>query len=156
MNDVRWLTDEEQRIWRQWVTVISRLPAVLGQVLQAEHGISLQDYEVFVALSESPNDSMRVTALASFLGWERSRLSHHLTRMAKRGLVERRECSEDGRGAYIRLTPEGRARVDAAAPTHVESVRRYMLDALGSDDLAHLDAITSRMLDVLPAAGTRD
>lgn len=156
MANVRWLSAGEQRIWRQWIAVTTRLPSVLGQALQSAHGISLQDYEVFVALSEAPDGGMRVSALASFLGWERSRLSHHLSRMAKRGLIERRECTEDGRGAYVTLTSQGCELVRAAAPTHVESVRHYMLDALGDGQLEQLDAITSRMLKVLPDAGTRE
>lgn len=151
----RWLNDSEQHVWRQWLALASALPAVLGQQLQQECGISLPDYEIFVALSEAPEPAVRISALADIVGWERSRLSHHLTRMEKRGLVARRECSEDGRGAYVTLTPEGRSRLEAAAPVHVAGVRSAFFDRLGGDDIAALDRITTAILaglDAEPAA----
>lgn len=145
----RWLTDHEQRVWRQWLAVNSDLPAYLGQRLQQEFGISHQDYTIFVTLSEAGTPAVRISALADLVGWERSRLSHHLTRMEKRGLVERRECTEDGRGAYVMLTDSGRSTLEEAAPMHVESVRAAMFDRLDAADLAALDRITSKIISGL-------
>jgi DNA-binding MarR family transcriptional regulator len=145
----RWLTDDEQRVWRQWLALSAELPAYLGQQLQQEFGISHQDYTIFVTLSEAPEPALRISAVAELVGWERSRLSHHLTRMEKRGLVERRECTEDGRGAYVMLTPLGRETLERAAPSHVETVRQVLFDRLDEADVAALGRITSKILDGL-------
>ncbi len=142
----RWLSDEEQRVWRQWLAASSRLSAHLGQHLQQEFGISNQDYTIFVTLSEAPEPAVRISVLAELIGWERSRLSHHLTRMEKRGLIERRECKEDGRGAFVLLTPKGINTLEQAAPSHVESVRTAVFDRLDGSDLADLDRITTNIL----------
>lgn len=145
----RWLTQGEQRVWRQWLAVTSELPAYLGQQLQQQFGISHQDYTIFVTLSEASEPALRISAVAELVGWERSRLSHHLTRMEKRGLVERRECTEDGRGAYVMLTPLGRSTLDKAAPAHVESVREVLFDRLDDAEVAELGRITGIILDGL-------
>ncbi|GAE81704.1 MarR-family transcriptional regulator [Cutibacterium acnes JCM 18920] len=84
------------------------MPAVLNRQLSRDSQLSVQDFEVLVRLSETDGGDMRVVALAEHMGWERSRLSHHLTRMEKRGLIERRVCCSDGRGAIIHLTDQAR------------------------------------------------
>jgi DNA-binding MarR family transcriptional regulator len=94
---------------------------------------------------------MRVLELARALGWEKSRLSHQLTRMQQRGLVERSNCSEDRRGAFVVLTERGRATVETAAPRHVESVRRYMFDELRPDQVSALGEIAQRVIALLDA-----
>jgi DNA-binding MarR family transcriptional regulator len=81
--------------------------------------------------------------------WEKSRLSHHLTRMEQRGLVERRECPTDARGAFINLTPAGRRAIEGAAPQHVEAVREHFVDLLTEDEIDVLTRITDRVLDRL-------
>ncbi|QQS00917.1 MAG: MarR family transcriptional regulator [Austwickia sp.] len=140
-----WLDDNEQRIWRQWLDVATALPAALGADLAA-HGLSLPDYGVLVALSESPDHAQRVLALAERLGWERSRASHHLTRMEKRDLVRRTCCPDDARGQLVTATPEGLDRLRAAAPDHVAGVRRYLFDGLDAADVAALDRITAGII----------
>ncbi len=145
----RWLTQGEQKVWRQWLAVTSELPAHLGQQLQQQFGISHQDYTIFVTLSEASESALRISAVAELVGWERSRLSHHLTRMEKRGLVERRECAEDGRGAYVMLTPLGRSTLEKAAPSHVESVREVLFDRLDDAEVAQLGRITGIILEGL-------
>ena len=102
-----WLDDHQQRVWRLWLEVSTTLPAVLNRQLSRDSQLSVQDFEVLVRLSETDGGDMRVVALAEHMGWERSRLSHHLTRMEKRGLIERRVCCSDGRGAIIHLTLVG-------------------------------------------------
>ncbi|WBB80712.1 MarR family transcriptional regulator [Micromonospora sp. WMMD882] len=151
----RWLDDDEQHAWRAWLRLQSRLTAHLGRQLQQESGLSLADYEVLVQLSESPDDRLRPYALQELLDWEQSRLSHHLSRMQRRGLVEREECPSDRRGAFVVLTAAGRAAIEAAAPGHVAAVRAFFLDHLDRDELRTLGRLTSRVVTRLDAAAGR-
>ena len=144
-----WLDDAQQAVWRRWLAVQARLPAALHRQLTDDAGLSLQDFDVLVALTDVPEARLRVSELATALQWERSRLSHHVKRMEKRGLVEREECVDDGRGAYVVLTGAGRAAITAAAPEHVRTVRRLLFDALDDDDLVALDRITGKVLQRL-------
>jgi DNA-binding MarR family transcriptional regulator len=141
-----WLDDAQQSLWRQWLAVQARLPAALHRRLLADSGLSLPDFDVLVQLTDVADGRLRVLELATALQWERSRLSHHVKRMEARGLVEREECVDDGRGAYVVLTEAGRAAITAAAPDHVRTVRRLVFDALDESDLRALDRITSRVL----------
>lgn len=150
---VRWLTDREQQAWRAFLTMQDRLNARLNREMQDNSGLSSADFAVLVPLSEHPDGRMRVLELARGLRWEKSRLSHQLTRMQQRGLVERSNCSEDRRGAFIVLTDQGREAVEAAAPAHVESVRRYLFDALTAEQVDSLHAIASATVDRLEQAG---
>jgi len=104
---------------------------------------------VLVQLSEHADARLRVVGLAEALQWERSRLSHHVTRMAGRGLVEREECADDGRGAFVVLTDAGRAAIERAAPGHVRTVRRLVFDALSEQEVDALAGITAKVLAAL-------
>ena len=137
-SDVRWLTAEEERVWRRWLTLNARLSATLHRELQDDAGLSMPDFEVLVHLTDSPEGRIRVTDLARLLQWERSRVSHHVTRMERRRLVQRVECAEDGRGAFIVITPQGRAAIEQAAPGHVNTVRRLVFDALSPEESGFL------------------
>ena len=128
----RWLDAREQQAWRAYLDMHALLMARLNREMQVESGISISDFSVLVPLSEHPDGRTRILELARALGWEKSRLSHQLTRMQQRGLIERSNCSEDRRGAFVVLTPTGRATVEEAAPRHVESVRRYLFDELSA------------------------
>jgi len=147
-----WLDDRQQQAWRAWLAMGSRLPAALNRQLQRDSDLSLQDFDVLVQLTDVEDGRVRVSALAAALGWERSRLSHHVTRMERRGLVAREECGDDGRGAFVVLTPEGRAAIEAAAPGHVRTVRSLVFDALTPAEVASLEAITSKVLGRLEDA----
>lgn len=144
-----WLTDNEQRVWRQWLSVQARFPAALNRQLQSDHQLSLQDFDVLVHLSEAPEGQLRISALAEQLRWEQSRLSHHLRRMEQRGLVRRAPCTEDARGFYAILTESGAARLLAAAPGHVATVRRHLFDRLSPAHVTALDEITAAILGSL-------
>ncbi len=144
-----WLDDREQQLWRRWLRLSTELPQQLHRELQADAGLSLQDFEVLVQLTEAPEPRLRVTELAAALAWEKSRTSHHVTRMQGRGLVVREDCDDDARGAFVVLTPEGRRAIEAAAPGHTHAVRRLLLDALSPADTARLSAILGRVLDHL-------
>src|SRR3954462_12778902 len=103
----RWLDAEEQAAWRAYLNMNALVTARLNKEMQDETGVSISDFSVLVALSEHPEGRMRVLELAPALGWEKSRLSHQLTRMQQRGLVERSNCSEDRRGGVLGLLRHG-------------------------------------------------
>ena len=145
-SDFRWLTAEEERVWRRWLTLNARLSATLQRELQDDAGLSTQDYEVLVHLTDNPEGRMRVTDLARLMQWERSRVSHHVTRMERRRLVQRVECAEDGRGAFVVITPQGRAAIEQAAPGHVNTVRRLVFDALTTEEVDAFATIIEKAL----------
>lgn len=155
MSEARWLRGVEHDAWRGWVEVGSRLEERLNRQLQHDSGLSSADYEVLVNLSEAEEGRLRSFQLGALIRWEKSRLSHHLTRMEKRGLIAREECPTDGRGAYVVLTPAGRSAIEAAAPLHVEEVRRLFVDLLTQEQLAQLVDITGTVLEVLRAQPDR-
>jgi DNA-binding MarR family transcriptional regulator len=150
------LTRAEQSAWRAYLDMNTRLAARLNRELQEQSGLSIADFSVLVQLSEHVDGRMRVLELARALRWEKSRLSHQLTRMQQRGLVDRSHCSEDRRGAFIVLTERGRAAVEDAAPRHVESVRRYLFDGLQPDEVQALESIARAVLQRLDADGSAD
>lgn len=147
MTDVTpWLDDEQQRIWRSFVRVVGQLPVALGRDLQSHSELSNADFEVLVVLTDVPEGRLRASELASTMTWDRSRLSHHIKRMEARGLIERRECPEDGRGAFVTITEAGRRAIEKAAPGHVREVRRLVVDALTPEELRQLGAIMDKVL----------
>lgn len=141
----RWLTPAEQRAWRSYLAVHFRLDGRLSRLLQAESGLSGPDYAVLVGLTDTPDGRHRLLDLARSVEWEKSRMSHHVTRMEKRGLVAREECIEDGRGAWVVITPAGREAIEAAAPRHVEAVRRLFLDHMTPTELDLLTRVFERV-----------
>ncbi len=147
----RWLTEEEQRAWRGLLRMTSQLNARMNRQLQNDYGMSLADYDVLVVLSEAPAGRLRVFEITDALAWEQSRVSHHLARMQRRGLIAREECAADARGAFVVLTETGRAAIERAAPAHVETVRELVFDGLSPDQLAALTAVTSGVLERLQA-----
>lgn len=148
MDEVRWLTESEERAWRALQFMQMRLEGELAHQLAAESGLSYSDYAVLVALTDQPEGRMRLFELAGVLGWEKSRLSHHITRMVGRGLVAKERCDIDRRGAYVVATSRGRKELEAAAPGHVAAVRRLFIDQLTPHQL---DAIGDAAETVLAA-----
>jgi DNA-binding MarR family transcriptional regulator len=118
----------------------AQLTGELSRRLAADSSLSFPDYEVLVALTDHPEGRLRLYQLADRLGWEKSRLSHQVRRMAERGLVSRERCVDDRRGFFVATTPLGRREIAAAAPDHVEAVRALFIKPLTA---AHLEAITS-------------
>jgi DNA-binding MarR family transcriptional regulator len=145
----RWLDAEQQKAWRGWLDLNAQLSAALHRHLQATSGLSLPDYDVLVALTDVPDRSLRMYELGSRLGWEKSRVSKQVSRMAARGLVARRECADDRRGAFVDLTDLGLAAIQAAAPAHVEIVRRLVFDVLSGTQVRSLAAISAALLERL-------
>jgi DNA-binding MarR family transcriptional regulator len=134
-----WLTDEQQRIWRDYLTVTSRLQTAMHRQLQQQCELSLPDYDVLVALSE--RGAMRMHELADVLAWEQSRLSHQLRRMRGRGLVVRHGADDDRRGATVELTDLGRGELTAAAPGHAELVRSVVFDGVPAAQMRAFGAV---------------
>ena len=149
MTETRWLDERERRAWRGYLTMHARLVARLHRQLQQDSGLSLADFYVLVQLTDRPEPRMRVGELGQALQWEKSRLSHHLGRMQRRGLVAREDCPDDARGAYILLTDQGRTAIEQAAPKHVDMVRELVFDALTADQVDALASIAGRILDKL-------
>jgi DNA-binding MarR family transcriptional regulator len=149
------LSERELRAWRAFFQMQEVLRSRIEQQLQAGSGLSNADYTVLVALSEAPGGRLRAYELSHELGWEKSRLHHQLTRMCKRGLVERR--SGASRAMYAVITTEGRTALERAAPSHAQEVRRLVIDRLTAVQIDHLAEISHAILDHLqtdhPAVG---
>jgi DNA-binding MarR family transcriptional regulator len=145
-----WLSDREQLAWRAMITMWTRLNAALAREMASESDLSMADFSVLVALTDECGDRIRAFSLAEALQWEKSRLSHQLARMEKRGLIQRHGCAEDGRGQWVGATAAGRAAIEAAAPAHVAAVRRLFLDGLTEeqvDTLAEIARVALLQID---------
>lgn len=146
----RWLTAEEMRAWLGLQTVIALLPSALDAQLRRDHDLSHYEYLLLAMLSEAPERTLRMSALAGLTDATLPRLSHVVNRLERRGLVERSPDPTDRRATLARLTEEGWATVVAAAPGHVETVRRHVFDLLSSQQvtqLAEIVAVMARDLD---------
>ena len=143
---MRWLDAGQQRAWRAWLDAHAHLSARLNRELQASSGLSLTDYDVLVHLTDVPEGRLRAFELAEGLQWEKSRVSRQVARMAERGLVAKEAAPEDGRGAYVTLTPAGRRAIEEAAPAHVELVRRLLFDGLNAAQVRALENIASSVV----------
>lgn len=149
----RWLTDEERVAWVRLAAVLELLPGVLDSQLRRDAGLSHFEYFVLAMLSEAPDRTLRMTALAARTNATLPRLSHVVRRLEDRGLVRRSPCPEDGRATNAHLTEGGWAAVVAAAPGHVENVRRSVLDALDDEQVGQLAALTEAILGRLDPDG---
>src|SRR4051794_31381547 len=119
----RWLDDEQQAAWVRLIAVVELLPGVLDSQLRRDAGLSHFEYFLLAMLSEAPERTLRMTALAVRTNATLPRLSHVVRRLEERGLVERFPCPEDGRATNARLTKDGWAKVVETAPGHVATVR---------------------------------
>ncbi|NUW33474.1 MarR family transcriptional regulator [Nonomuraea sp. SMC257] len=137
----RWLDDDEQRTWRNFVAATQLLYAALDRQLQRDSAMPHTYYVILVGLSEAPERRMRMSELATWAQSSQSRLSHAVARLEERGWVRRERCPEDGRGNFAVLTDEGFAALAAAAPGHVEEVRRSLFDVLDPEQIRALDDI---------------
>lgn len=138
-------TTAELRIWREFIETVEALTWRLSSRLQSESALSPGDYQVLLALSEADERRMRPSELAAVIGWERSRLSHHLGRMEKRGLISRDPCAADGRGAEVVLASHGSDCFRRATIPHLRAVRELFVDALSPQQLAAADDIASTL-----------
>ncbi|MFI2367683.1 MarR family winged helix-turn-helix transcriptional regulator [Streptomyces sp. NPDC018833] len=138
-------TREELRIWREFVETTEALRTILTTRLQDNTGLSPGDYTILLALSEAEQGRLRSSDLAVVIGWERSRLSHHLGRMERRGLILREKSATDSRGADILLTPAGAKAFNAATVPQLRAVRELFIDALSPEQLAAAGEIAAAL-----------
>ena len=153
MGTTRWLNEEELRAWQGLQLMQHRLDGELARQLATNSGLSYQDYTVLVGLTSSEGDSLRLYELGQFLGWEKSRLSHHITRMVNRGLVAKQRCDTDGRGWTVLITELGQQEIEAAAPGHAEAVRELFIDRLSP---AQLESVATAAEIVLAGLEDKD
>jgi DNA-binding MarR family transcriptional regulator len=151
----RWLDPEQERAWRRYRRMRTLLDLQIARDLKRDSGLSEPDYDVLSTLSESPDGSWRAREFAARLLWSTSRLAHQIRRMEQRGLVQRRGTGEDARGAVVALTEQGWAALRAAAPPHVASVRRNLIDLLTPAEVRALDEIASKVIDNLRGTQSR-
>jgi len=145
-SDTTWLDDAQGHAWRSLLQMHTQLMARLGRQLQTDSELSMADFDVLVQLTDIADGRLRVLELAKALQWEKSRLSHHLGRMVRRGLIVREDCPNDRRGSFVAITPLGREAIEAAAPRHVETVRRLVFDGLTPEQVATLAALSDEVL----------
>src|SRR5260370_25764588 len=146
MEETRWLTPGEQREWRSfltaWQTLFSAIDAQLARDARIPHGY----YEILVRLSETPGQALRMTQLAEASTSSKSRLSHAVARLEQRGWVRRTNSPTDRRGQIAQLTDEGFASLAAAAPRHVEQVRRSLIDQLTPGQIEQLPEVSEAIV----------
>lgn len=145
----RWLTNDQQGHWRAWLTASKGLTDQLSRELQEQHGLTITDYEILVRLSESENNSIRMSDLATKTLLSRSRLSHQVDRMESAGLIERQTCADDRRGQLAVLTKVGSKALAVAAPDHVMGVRKHLVDLLSDEEYQALGSAAKKIADHL-------
>ena len=138
-------TRQELATWRAFIETSEQLRSALAARLQADTGLSPSDYAVLLALHDVEDHRLRSSVLATRISWQRSRLSHHLGRMERRGLIDREECSTDSRGAEIVLTAAGLEAFRAATVPHLRAIRELFVDALTPDQLDAAQDITAAL-----------
>ncbi|MGW5707372.1 MarR family winged helix-turn-helix transcriptional regulator [Amycolatopsis japonica] len=149
MSEPRWLSDEEQKVWRDFSVATRMLQAHLEGQLQHEAGMPHTYYEVLVALSEAPERRLRMSELADARKASRSRLSHAVARLEANGWVRRESCPTDKRGSWAVLTADGFAALEEAAPGHVAAVRESLFDPLTPEQVKALGEISAAVLERL-------
>jgi DNA-binding MarR family transcriptional regulator len=146
----RWLSEEEQRTWRLFLQACQSVFAATSAQLVRDSGLPHGYYEILVHLSEAPDRALRMTQLARASTYSKSRLSHAVARLEERGWVQRLDCATDRRGQIAQLTGEGFAALAAAAPGHVEQVRRSLMDVLTPEQVRQLGEISAAIIAAGP------
>ena len=137
MTKARWLDDTQQQAWRSLLVLVNRGLPELERSLK-RHDLLVVHYSILVALSDAPDDTMRLSDLADAANLSQSRLTHRLRVLTERGDVSIQPDPADGRGKRATLTKDGRALLEAVAPIHVEDVQRIFFDHLNPTETAHL------------------
>ena len=151
--ETRWLDDEEIAAWTRFIAVVELLPGALDSQLRRDAGLTHFEYFTLAMLSEAPERTLRMTALATRTNATLPRLSHVVSRLETRGLVEREACTDDRRATDVRLTTTGWAAIVAAAPGHVATVRELVVDALTGAQVRQLGEISDALLERLDPSG---
>ena len=145
----RWLDEDEQRTWRNFLATSELLYAALDRQLQRDAGIAHASYVVLAMLSEAPGRSLRMSDLAARANSSPSRLSHAVARLQERGWIRREPAPKDGRGTVAVLTDAGWDMLVATAPGHVAAVREHLFDRLTPDQVRCLGEVCAAVLDGL-------
>jgi DNA-binding MarR family transcriptional regulator len=145
----RWLDDRQQRSWRSFLSGVTLLMDRIDRDMREKHGLSLAEYELLVRLSEAPQHHLRMAELAHSVKNSRSRITHTIRRLEDAGFVVRRACASDGRGVQAVLTDDGYAKLVAAAPDHVDTVRDSLIDVVAAQDLEVIGRALQRVADRL-------
>ncbi|PZE60476.1 MarR family transcriptional regulator [Curtobacterium sp. MCPF17_047] len=148
------LTAEQTRVWYAWMKLQLRMRYEMNRQLRADSDISLADYDVLVALTSEPGGEMTMSALATRIGWERSRASHHTKRLAERGLVDLRRWERDRRSTAVALTDDGWGTLREATPRHTELVRAMFFSGLGDAELPAFAGVLERVYETVIDHGT--
>ncbi|BAU95558.1 MarR family transcriptional regulator [Corynebacterium suranareeae] len=146
MTTPRWLSTEEQQLWRMILSAVRKMERTLDETLVDDHNLTTSEYAVLVVLSEAGDQEMRLRDMCQELDWDRSRTSHQITRMDKKGLVSKVKCAGDARGVIVEITPEGERRLKDAVPAHVETVRSLIFDPM---EEGHMEGLRSYLTAVL-------
>ncbi|KQX57947.1 MarR family transcriptional regulator [Streptomyces sp. Root66D1] len=149
MTEPRWLSDEEQHVWRSYLHATTLLEDHLDRQLQRDAGMPHVYYGLLVQLSQAPRRRLRMTELAKSAKITRSRLSHAIARLETNGWVLRENCPSDKRGQFARLTDEGVEVLRRNAPGHVTAVRQALFDRLSPEQVKQLGAIMRVMAEGL-------
>jgi DNA-binding MarR family transcriptional regulator len=150
VQDLSGLDEAEWTMWRGFVAMRRSLDRALEQRLQSDAGISAADFDVLASLACAEDLRLRAGALAGALGWEKSRISHQVSRMAARGLVERAECPSDARGTWVVLSESGAEALDAARPGYADVLRRTFFGPLSDAERAAVRSLAERVLALEP------
>jgi len=153
-GEPRWLSDEEQRVWRAYLHATTLMEDHLDRQLQRDAGMPHIYYGLLVQLSQAPRRRMRMTELARNAKITRSRLSHAVARLEKSGWVRREDCPSDKRGQNAVLTDEGYEMLRRSAPGHVSAVRQAMFDRLTPEQVRSLGEIMQVVASGLQPEGT--
>ena len=151
-TETPWLTPEQQRIWRSYLSGSIVLSERLDRDLRTAHGLSSPEYEILVRLSEAPNRSIRMAELADAVSHSRSRVTHTIARLEREGIVLRGQCSEDGRGVSAVLTDHGFSVLEEAAHTHVRGVHDYFVDNASAEEFEVIGRVMARVTEHLNGA----
>ncbi len=152
-TEVQWLSRDELAAWVRVAALLELLPPVLDSQLRRDAKLTSFEYYVLAMLSEAPEQTLRMTALAAQTNSTLPRLSHVVLRLEDRGLVNRFPCPEDGRATNAQLTGAGWQKVQLAAPGHVANVRQHVIDALTPDQIHQATAIIDALLQRLDPSG---
>jgi DNA-binding MarR family transcriptional regulator len=153
MNDTPWLDRRQMAAWVRFVAVLELLPGVFDSQLRRDSGMTHFEYFVMAVLSETPGGTLRMAELAAATNATLSRLSHVVQRLEDRGFVERLPSRENGRVTNARITADGRSKMRAAAPGHVATVRRHVVDVLTPEQAEQLAAISEAILESVDPSG---
>ncbi|MFI5427757.1 MarR family winged helix-turn-helix transcriptional regulator [Aeromicrobium sp. UC242_57] len=148
-TETPWLTTKQQRIWRAFLGGTTVLTDRLDRDLRNQHGLSMPEYEILVRLSEAPDRAIRMAELADAVAHSRSRVTHTIARLEREGIVQRGQCSDDGRGVSAVLTDHGFSVLEQAAHTHVRGVNDYLIENADPQDLEALGRIMDKVQDHL-------